>query len=80
MKYKARLCVNGEIKQWRVNYWENYVPVVNWISVWYLLDIASIHKFPSRSIDFVLAFPQAELDVDVFMDIPLGIAVYGNRK
>ena len=42
-----------------------------------LLAIASIHEFPSRSIDFVLAFPQAVLDMDILMEIPLGMEVYG---
>ena len=44
-----------------------------------LLPIASIHELASRSIDFVLAFPQAEPDVDVFMDIPLGMGVDVNK-
>ena len=35
------------------------------------LAIASIHEFPSRSIDFVMVFPQSGLDVDVFMELPL---------
>ena len=38
-----------------------------------LLAIASIPELPIKSIDFVLAFPQYELDVDVFMEIPLGM-------
>jgi len=80
MKHKARLCAHGGQQQWGVNYWETYAPVVNWISVRALLAIASIHKLPSRSIDFVLAFPQADLDVDVFMELPIGMDVDGNRS
>ena len=45
-----------------------------------LIAIASIHEFPSISIDFVLAFPQSDLDVDVFMDLPLVMLVDGNRR
>ena len=45
--------------------------MVIWISARLLLVIASIHEFPSRSIDSVLAFPQADLDVYVFVDITL---------
>ena len=44
-----------------------------------LLAIASIHGFPSRSIDFVLAFTLSNLGMDVLMEIPLGIGVDGNR-
>ena len=50
-----------------------------WINLRYLLAISSIHEFPSISIDFVPAFSQADLDVDVFMNIPLRIGVEGNR-
>ena len=53
--------------------------MVNWISVRSLLAIAITHKLPSRSIDFVLDFTESELDVDVFMKLPLGMGVYGNR-
>ena len=53
--------------------------MINWISVRSLLAIASIHELISRPIDFVLAFTQAYLDVDVLMKLPLGIGVYGNR-
>jgi Reverse transcriptase (RNA-dependent DNA polymerase). len=51
-----------------------YSPVVNWISVRALLAISKIHNLPTKSIDFVLAFPQAELDTDVFMEIPAGFS------
>ena len=34
-----------------------------------LLAIESIHEFTSRLIDFVLAFTQVDLDMDVFMDL-----------
>ena len=38
-----------------------------------LLAITSIHEFPSISIDFVLNFTQAYLDVDVFKELLLGM-------
>ena len=73
MKHKYRLCVHGGMKKWGVNYWENYATVVNWISGRSLLAIASINEFPIMLIDFVLEFTLSDLDVDVFMDITLGI-------
>ena len=72
MKHKYRLCVHGVTKIWGVDHWETYPTVVNWISVRSLLAIPSIHELTSKSIDFVLAFTQSELDMDIFMDIPLG--------
>ena len=53
--------------------------MVNWIGVKTLLYIASINKLSSRSTDFVLAFNQYDLDLDVFMDISFGMGVDGNR-
>ena len=44
-----------------------------------LLAIESIHELASISTDFVLASPQADLDLDVLMDRPLGMGVDGNR-
>ena len=72
LKQKSRLCENGGMKQWVVNYWEIYAMVTNWISVRSILAIANIHELTTISIDCVLAFPQDDLDVDVFMDITLG--------
>ena len=77
-KYKARLCAHGGMQQWGVNYWETYAPVVNWISVRFLLILGEIAGLESRAIDFVLAFPQADLDVPVYMEFPLGMEVSGN--
>ena len=67
MKYKARLCAHGGQQMYGVNYWETYSPVVNWISVRLLLTICHLHKLESESIDFVLAFPQADIDLDIYI-------------
>ena len=72
-KHKARLCAHGGMQQWGENYWETYSPVVNMLTVRLILAIAHIHKLDSKSIDFVLAFPQAELDVDIWMELPRGM-------
>ena len=39
------------------------------------MTMTRIHGLSSKSIDFVLAFPQAKLDVDIYMDIPAGMQV-----
>ena len=54
---------------------------MNWISVQTLLAITKIHNLRLRSIDFVLELPQADLDVNVYMDLPIGIdAPYGGKR
>ena len=74
-KHKARLCAHGGMQQWGVSYWETYSPVVNMLTVSLLLALCNIHGLESKSIDFVLAFPQADLDVDIWMELPVGIVV-----
>ena len=49
-----------------------YDPVVNWASVCILLVVAKIHGLSSKSIDFILAFLQADFEVPVFMEFPIG--------
>ncbi len=70
-KHKARLCAHGGMQTWGQNYWETYAPVVNWESVRILLAVAKIHGLSSKSIDFVLAFLQADLEVPVYMELPM---------
>jgi len=76
-KHKARICAHGGMQQWGENYWETYSPVVNAMTVKLLLIIAKLHKLESKSIDFVLAFPQADLDIDIWMDLPIGFEPIG---
>ncbi len=71
-KHKAHLCAHGRMQTWGQNYWEMYAPVVNWASVCLLLAIAKIHGLSSKSIDLVLAFPQADLEIPVYMELPIG--------
>eukprot|EP00957_Ditylum_brightwellii_P137482 10482008-Ditylum_brightwellii.AAC.1 len=79
--HKAWLCAHGSMQQWGVDFWEMYSPFVNWITVRTLLAVASIHKLPTQCIDFVLAFPQAEPDINVFMALLIGMAVdEGNSR
>ena len=72
-KHKARLCAHGGQQTWGQDYWDTYAPVVTWASVRLLLIIAKIHKLDSKSIDFVLAFPQADLPIPVYMELPAGV-------
>ena len=74
-KNKARICAHGGMQQRGVFYWEIYNPVVNLLTVKLLLVLCNIHCLESKSVDFVLAFPQADLDVDIWMEVPQGFDV-----
>jgi hypothetical protein len=76
-KHKARLCAYGGMQQWGVSYWETYSPVVNMLIVRLLLALCNIHGLESKSIDFILAFPQADLKFDIWMESLMGIVVSG---
>ncbi len=78
-KHKACLCAHGGMQQWGKNYWETYSPVVNMLSVCLLFAVAHIHGLDSKSIDFVLAFPQADIDIDIWMEIPEGMELLGDE-
>ncbi len=52
------------MQRWGEIFWEMYSPIVSMISMKLLLVIIKIHGLESNSINFVLAFLQADLDVD----------------
>ena len=72
LKHKARLCAGGHRQVYEVNYWDTYSPVVQWVTVRLLLILASVENLHTRQVDFVLAFPQADLDVLIYMQLPQG--------
>ena len=72
LNHKAGICVHGGMQQWSKNYWETYSPVVIMLIVRLLIALCHIHGLESKSIDFVLAFPQADLDVDIWIELSLG--------
>ncbi len=45
------------------------------VTVRLVLLLARINILDSKAIDLVLAFPQAELDVDIWMNLPIGFQV-----
>jgi len=61
LKHKARLNAHGGMQVYGETYWDTYAPVVNWISIRMMLTLSVIHSLYTTSIDFTLAFPQAEV-------------------
>ena len=69
-KRKARLNLHGGKQEHGVNYWETYAPVVGWSTIRLFLISMILNKWTSKQVDFVLAFPQADIECDMYMDIP----------
>ena len=79
-KWKARLNAHGGQQEHGVNFWETYSPVVNWFSIRLFLIISILNDWETRQIDFVLAFPQADVECDIYMEVPPGFDVKGEKK
>lgn len=79
-KWKARLNVHGGRQEHGVNYWQTHSPVVGWSTIRLFLNLMILNGWTSRQVDFVLAFPQAEIECDIFMEVPVGFEVNGSRK
>jgi Reverse transcriptase (RNA-dependent DNA polymerase) len=60
-----------------LDYWETYAPVASWPSIQLIMYIAVLNNWPTMQLDFVLAFPQALVETDIFMQIPQGFSIPG---
>jgi hypothetical protein len=64
-----------------MNYYKTYMPVVTWFAI-QLLIVFGIHfDWALRQIDFIMAYPQAPMEMDMYMELPTGIHTkHGNSK
>ena len=61
-KWKARLNIHGGKQEYGVHYWETYAPaVVQWTSIRMCLVLSVLQGWHTRQLDFVLAYPQADV-------------------
>jgi hypothetical protein len=74
-KYKARLNIDGSKMKQGVHYDQTYAPVASWNSIRTLLIMSALHGWHTRQIDYVLAFPQAPVERDIYMQIPSGFRI-----
>ena len=78
-KWKARLNVHGGKQEYAVNFFETFAPVVTWTTIRLLLVLALLCGWHTRQVDFVLAYPQAEIEFDLYMDLPKGIQMANGK-
>ena len=57
-----------------------YSLVVSWETIRSLLTLSIINGWNTRQINFVLAFPQAKPECDMYMEIPRGCNVGGSKS
>jgi hypothetical protein len=77
-KFKARLCVRGDLQ---VEHRETYAPVVRWTTIRSVLAFAVKNGLKTRQIDFMNAFVQSHLPEDerIFVRLPKGFAHLGTN-
>jgi hypothetical protein len=71
-KYKARLNIDGSRMIKGQHYDETYAPVASWKFIRLLLIMVAKYGWYSRQLDYVLAFPQAPVEREIYMKIPKG--------
>jgi len=69
-KFKARLCVRGNLQTEGVDYFDKYAPVVSWATVRMLLTLTAHEKLHMWLVNFTNAFAQATLNEQVYIELP----------
>jgi Reverse transcriptase (RNA-dependent DNA polymerase) len=57
-----------------------YSPVATWAAIRLIMNMAALHGWTTKQLDFVLAFPQASVETDLYMEIPAGFKVASNKN
>ncbi len=70
IKHKARLNLHGGKQVYGVNYFETYAPVVTWFAIRLMIVFGIIFCWALWQVDFVMAYPQAPVETDIYMELP----------
>jgi hypothetical protein len=71
--HKARLNLHGGKQIYGMYYYETYMPVVTWFTIRLLITFGIIFHWALHQVDFVMAYPQAPIEEDIYMELPQGI-------
>ena len=74
-KYKARLNIDGSKMKRGIDYDDTYAPVATWRTIRLILSLAAANNWHTRQLDYVLAFPQAPVERELYMEVPKGFKV-----
>ena len=66
---KARLNLHGGNQVYRMNYFETFAHVVIWFAIRLMLSFGIIFGLALRQVDFVVAYPQALNEMDIYMEL-----------
>ena len=64
-----------------MTYYDTYAPVITWFAIRLMIVFRILFSWSLRQVDFVMAYPQAPIKMDMYMELPDGfILKEGNRK
>jgi len=79
-KYKARLNLDGSRMIKGKHYELTCSPVVRWFSVRLLLTLSIVNGWHTTQIDYVLTYPQAPIEREIYVEIPRGMKLKDEKK
>jgi hypothetical protein len=81
VNHKASLNLHGGMQEYGVNYYETHAPVVTWFAIRLMIVFSILFNQAMRQIDFVMEFPQAPIEMEMYMELPKGTETrHGNSK
>jgi hypothetical protein len=77
----AGLNLHGRKQVYKMNYFETYALIVTWFAIRLMIIFRIIFCWALQQVDFVMAYPQAPIKIDIYMELPQGIQTkHGNSK
>ncbi len=73
--HKACLNLHGGKQVYGMNYFKTYAPVVMWFAIRLMIVFGIIFCWSLCQVDFVMAYPQASIKTDIYMELPQGVQV-----
>ncbi len=71
--HKARLNLHGRKQIYGMNYFKTYAPVVTWFAIRLMIIFGIIFCWALHQVNSVMAYPQAPIKMDIYMELPQGI-------
>ncbi len=71
--HKARLNLHSGKQVYRMNYFETYTPVMTWFAIRLMIIFGISFCWALWQVDFVMAYPQTPIKMDIYMELPQGI-------
>jgi hypothetical protein len=79
-KWKARSNIDGSKQVHGVHYDQTYSPVVVWQTTRFFLIQSLLNNWKTKQLDFVPAFPQAPVERELYMKLPMGVRLEGDAN